>query len=366
MAQERAIILSEYLADARDLYAYLKPRVPSDVEVILVQFDALRYGNSYWYRLTYHLFYKIFQVGLWRIARGLYEKRDIIVSSGASRFYRMICKKVIFLNHGWGTKKTPGYEEILDAKAMIHCRALLRNTDVVMCLSEFDSTYYMVCPELSNEKRPTFIPLGLPRNDYLVKNGNDLQLKHRLLAKLDIPVDYRTVLFAPTHREGAERNKQFISEVLEEMRLIDDRLGADRIILLFRPHYFEEGVRERITTLKNIRYVGYDVWRDPRDLMILSSALITDYSSIFVDYLLLEKPIVFRIGDLEEYEKYRGLVLEYDEPNQTPGKKIRSLIEFLDIEWDEMENIREAQAFFYKYPDGKATERIGDYLLNEL
>lgn len=366
MAQKRAIILSEYLTDARDLYVYLKPRVPPDVNVILVEFDARRYARSYWYRVTYHLVYKVLQVGLWRVVCGLFKKQNIVVSSGSSRFFSMICKKVIFLNHGWGTKKTPGNDEREDRKVMNRYRAWLRNTDVVMCLSEFDSTYYMVCPKLSNKKRPVFLPLGLPRNDYLIRNANNRQLQDRVVDQLGIPADYRTVLFAPTHREGGERNRQLISEVLEEMRLIDDRLGEERIILLFRPHYYEEGVREQIVTLKNIRYVGYDVWRDPRDLMIASSALITDYSSIFVDYLLLDKPIVFRVGDIEEYKKYRGLVIEYDGTTQVPGKKVESLIEFVDIEWEKRENMREAQAFFYKYPDGKATERIGEYLLNEI
>ena len=363
MSHKRAIILSEYLADARDLFAYLKPRVPHDVKVVLVGFDARRYATSFWYRLTYHLFHKVVQVGFWQVVRGLYSKQNIVVSSGASRFYRMICRKVIFLNHGWGTKKTPGNAEKANPNIMRSYRAWLRNTDVAICLSEFDSTYYVVCPELNNEKRPTFLPLGLPRNDYLIKNANNLELHNRLMSHLGIPAEHKAVLFAPTHREGEERNRQLVNEVLAEMRKIDDRLGQERIILLFRPHYFEEGVKEKVASLKNVRYVGYDVWRDPRDLMIVSSALITDYSSIFVDYLLLDKPIIFRVGDLSEYKKYRGLAIDYNDTFQTPGKKIQSLVEFFDIKWEKGENLKEARKFFYKYPDGKATERIGEYLL---
>ncbi len=366
MARTRAIILSEYLTDARDLYVYLKSRVPPDVKVVLVGFDARRYATSPWYRLTYHLFHKILQVGLWQVACGLFKKQNIVVSSGASRFYKMICGKVIFLNHGWGTKKTPGNAERADQRVMRNYRAWLKNTDVVICLSEFDSTYYMVCSELSQEKRPAFLPLGLPRNDYLVKNAKDVKLRHSVEAQLEIPANWRIVLFAPTHREGVERNRQLISKILEEMSLIDNRLGEEKIILLFRPHYYEEGVKEHVAKLKHVRYVGYDVWRDPRDLMITSSALITDYSSIFVDYLLLDKPIIFRVGDLEEYMKYRGLVIDYHGNVHTPGKKINSLIEFFNIEWEKKENIKEARKFFYKYPDGNATERIGNYLLNEI
>lgn len=364
MTQKRAIILSEYLTDMRELYAYLQPRVPPDVEVIFIEFDARRYSTSYWYRLKYHLFYKVKKVGLGRIARGLFKKQDIVLSSGPSRFYRLICEKVILLNHGWGTKTSPGNAERADPKAMRKYRALLRNTDVVMCLSDFNSTQFVVCPELENERRPAFMPLGLPRNDYLIRHANDAVLREKVRNQLKIPTDWRAILIAPTHREEAKRDKQLISELLEELRMIDDRLGEEQIVLLFRPHYYETGVGDKIAGLKNVRYVGYDVWRDPRDLMILSSALVTDYSSIFVDYLLLDKPIVFRVGDIEEYTEYRGLIIDYDNATQTPGRKIKSLVELLEFEWEEKGNIRKAQEFFYMYPDGKATERIGDFLMH--
>jgi CDP-glycerol glycerophosphotransferase (TagB/SpsB family) len=47
-------------------------------------------------------------------------------------------------------------------------------------------------------------------------------------------------------------------------------------------------------------------FRKSKKVMILSNLLLTDYSSIYVDYLLLEKPIVFYALDLEKYMQYRG------------------------------------------------------------
>ena len=41
-----------------------------------------------------------------------------------------------------------------------------------------------------------------------------------------------------------------------------------------------------------------------------TSALITDYSSVFLDYYLLNRPVAFTINDYEEYKEKRGFVFE--------------------------------------------------------
>lgn len=59
-------------------------------------------------------------------------------------------------------------------------------------------------------------------------------------------------------------------------------------------------------------------------------ALITDYSSIFIDFLLLDKPICFTVDDIENYKNGRGFIID-DPTKYMPGKKIRLYDEFLDF-----------------------------------
>ena len=59
---------------------------------------------------------------------------------------------------------------------------------------------------------------------------------------------------------------------------------------------------------------------------LLGSAdiLLTDFSSIYIDYLLLNRPIGFVEDDFDEYSKSRGFI--FDNPEEyMPGVKIRSL-----------------------------------------
>lgn len=68
---------------------------------------------------------------------------------------------------------------------------------------------------------------------------------------------------------------------------------------------------------------GYDLYR----LLVQSDALITDYSSIYFDYLLLNKPIGFTVDDMDSYSKKRGFVMQNPE-SYMPGRHI-SVIEDL-------------------------------------
>jgi len=50
---------------------------------------------------------------------------------------------------------------------------------------------------------------------------------------------------------------------------------------------------------------------DVQELLLISDLLITDYSSCFIDFLLLDRPIIFYAYDLNYYRKYRGFLYDY-------------------------------------------------------
>ncbi|KJG60435.1 hypothetical protein UA42_15725 [Photobacterium kishitanii] len=55
--------------------------------------------------------------------------------------------------------------------------------------------------------------------------------------------------------------------------------------------------------------------------------VITDYSSIYFDFLILNKPVLFLPYDLDEYINNVGLNFKFDEV--TPGPKPKDQIEFI-------------------------------------
>ena len=57
---------------------------------------------------------------------------------------------------------------------------------------------------------------------------------------------------------------------------------------------------------------GFDKCNDVNLILPEIDILITDYSSIYVDYLLLDRPCIFVPYDLENYKRKRGFLLDYD------------------------------------------------------
>ena len=89
--------------------------------------------------------------------------------------------------------------------------------------------------------------------------------------------------------------------------------------------------------------------------------LITDYSSISIDFLLGNKPIIYVPYDLENY--HRGIILDFN--RWTPGDKvlefrdfIRAAQEYLDNPEKDSEERERLNEVFHQFRDGKSCERI--------
>lgn len=55
--------------------------------------------------------------------------------------------------------------------------------------------------------------------------------------------------------------------------------------------------------------------------------LISDYSSIFLDYMALDRPVLFYIPDLDSYKEKRGLDIK---PEDLPGPYSNNLVDVAD------------------------------------
>jgi len=272
----------------------------------------------------------------------------------------------IFINHGWGTKKSPGNLESLDKKTIKAWRRLRKNTDYVICNSDFDASYFMRHELLDDLPFPKFVPIGHPRNDFLVSNACNVTLIGKERRKLGIPEGYRVFLFAPTHREKDEFNARFLDLCFSEIEKLDRCFSDNRIILLFRPHYSSADIRGH--KFQNVRIAASRDFPDPRPLMLASDVLVTDYSSIYVDYLLLQRPIIFYQKDVAFFQEIRGLVVDPENPLHMPGPKIDRLSDILDVgERDFMKyDLNASRSFFHNHYDDRATERLANFLTDIL
>jgi len=98
-------------------------------------------------------------------------------------------------------------------------------------------------------------------------------------------------------------------------------------ILFVKLHPAEERYFvDKVPLTKNIKLITNDLLTskgmDLYEILNAANILITDYSSVYFDLLLLDTPIIFIPIDYEKYEESRGFLLSYEE--WTPGPKCTS------------------------------------------
>lgn len=146
-------------------------------------------------------------------------------------------------------------------------------------------------------KEHILIEEGYPRNDRLPDAApEDIQA---IRERLDIPAGKRVVLYAPTYRDNQQQGQEFVYTPPVDFDRLIEAFGED-VIWLFRAHYF---VSNHIDFARYNGQVRDVAWvEDINDLYLISDLLITDYSSVFFDYAILRRPILFYMYDKEEYQ----------------------------------------------------------------
>lgn len=147
---------------------------------------------------------------------------------------------------------------------------------------------------------------GYPRIDLTIRPSGHRQGEIR--RQLGIAPGKKVVLYAPTWR-GAHGSVHFdVAQLKDDLK----RLGETGAHILFRGHSLVEGLLKDMP--ENLIVPG-DV--DTNELLSIADVLITDYSSIFFDYIPTRRPIIFYAYDLERYQAERGL---YFDIREMPGK----------------------------------------------
>jgi len=213
-------------------------------------------------------------------------------------------------------------------------------------------------------KSDSVLEVGYPRNDFL--NTYSAKDAERIKKKLCIENnDKKIILYAPTWRDNQhDAVKGYVYDNPVDFDYIREKLSSYYIIL-FRAHYLVAD------SFDFDEYEGfiYDVssYDDINELYIIADQLITDYSSVFFDYAILGRPMIFYMYDMEEYrDEMRGF---YIDVNQLPGpivKTEKDLVKAVQEAYEQMD-IEQITAFNREYNslnDGHAAERLVDAVIS--
>ena len=192
---------------------------------------------------------------------------------------------------------------------------------------------------------------GYPRQDLMLNISAEDQekLKQQLVGDDNRPI----LLYAPTWRD-------YQTLEVQEQRTRDTLavLSESGYHVIFKGHQFLE---------KKFRKLGFPippVWLDTNELLSVVDIVITDYSSIGIDFLATGRPTIYYVDDVEEYMDGRGLCVPIEE---FPGIVCRSLGELMRTLNNPLSvlELEDWQKELFVYDDGHATERVIDFIFNK-
>lgn len=200
---------------------------------------------------------------------------------------------------------------------------------------------------------------GYPLTDPLLDRG----ISRAVLAeRLGLPAGKRFILYAPTWRDNnATALWQHRFDLKLDLEAVSHALEDDQVLLIRAHHLVSERLDHRRLPANVIDLSALD---DINELCMLADVLITDYSSVFFDFAVTGRPILFYCYDLEEYaNEIRGFYL--DVHDDLPGPVARSTGELLgllarlqQVSADYASRYREFQRRFCSLNDGRAAERV--------
>ena len=176
---------------------------------------------------------------------------------------------------------------------------------------------------------------GFARNQIMLENLKDVEAikaNNSLGGK-------KIILYAPTgdRNNNAYRKSEFSVSNIEFYKYVVNSLLQSNIVLIVKTHLndsISKDVRNFVKANENILFQDNLKLTNDYDSMVISDVLITDYSTIYVDYLLLEKPIYI-----------------ISNPDPDPDRVQSSI--FKDIKLPKLKNKKDIESMFIKLKDDK-------------
>lgn len=290
-----------------------------------------------------------------------------LISCNAIIFKKRKEQLAIFLSHGSKTKKTKGICEIGS------------DIDYVAVQSHFFDD--IICYEY-NLKPEQLVYLGYPRNDALFHAVDEIN------TIIGLPVNSHYFVWLPTFRKSHTANRTDASSCYDNLGMpliysldmlseLNAFLVENNLFIIFKPHPAQDVSSLRASTMSNVLVIDDEFLLNKGiqlyDLISKSSALITDYSSVFYDYLLLDKPIGTTTDDLGDWKNGRGFAFNIEELYNKATVRIATAKELFDFLKEVQtgndslfEPRKEIKELTNMYLDGNSAERVVSFVIEKL
>lgn len=364
---KRKIVFNSY-PDYSDnpyaFYKYMKENFSNDYELIWITKALDLKGKNV-------KSYKMFSFkGIYSIFTAKY-----IVSSHANKFLDFVNNKRhinINLWHGMPLKTLGMCEKIINKNIKRRYKNLGKNS---YSFATSDLFKLSLIPCFNANYFNIFIT-GQPRTDLIWNEENSQKLENLFnFSKYD-----KVIFYMPTYKENPNARVKQTNVKYENIFYFSDYneksfvkyLEDNNILFIMKPHPFDEEFYEKnidtIPKSENFKIIFNNIFTDndiySYEMFKYVDLMISDFSSVTIDYLILNRPVIYLTNLTESYNNIRGMILPDNTNLYMPGAVVNNM-EILLKELDEnlyKDSYKSAREqiipLMHKYCDNKASERI--------
>jgi len=273
-------------------------------------------------------------------------------------FYSFFIKKAgqKYINFWHGTPlKTLGQ----DMENIIDSANVQRNfymTDNIIVSNEFLSSILASSYRLNGIYRGKMTLAPSPRNAILLNN------KKRREVRQELDIDLKNVSFyMPTWRGQVNKINNNTDKIMTDLKFLAANLSDDNVLFI-KLHPFSQIID--LTEFKNVFAMPseYELY----EFLTAVDVLITDYSSIMYDFILVNRKIVLYTYDKDEYFSTRGV---YDDIDRYPFVQTNNISDLLaEIQSSKNNNVNynEMRNEFCPVDNVNGSQIICDYIFKNV
>lgn len=353
-----AILISTHYSVLETDSQHLIRRLPEHTDNnIYVAVDNTSHRNQLAEKLLNEPQVNVVVTGTRSFRKALYRSKLVILksrlhlhnyrffSANSSRDYIVFDHGLITKSYKRHTKTCPPKQSLSAFKQRILDWYSYSGIDIQSVCSEVERFFR----SSAEGRHPSyFLEYGYPRYDRIdeLQEGIEPTIadEDKILFNAE---NVTNVLYAPTHKDSEYETTLFPFEDFDPEQLYSF-LRENKIRLFIRMHPSEEGHRQsqELINNENVYLAGRKISQSSVELLPFVDVLITDYSSIYMDFLPFNRPIVFVDDQLDRFEQVRGIAFNYD--RYFPGQKVdtyetfeRHLQQIIEKETDGHEDERE-------------------------
>lgn len=338
----------DYTDNAYAIYHYLIKTYPNKYRYIWLSVDK-KY-NAQGIDMVYRFSLK----GLWYYYRAKY----IFCTHGVNAVLRLSQQnKIVNMWHGMPLKTIGS----LDPTSSGYNPTI---ADYLVATSPF---FQDLMSRAFNNKDLKCVPIvGQPRNDLLFEKTSfyeEFSIDKEQFSQIGIWLPtYRSSVIGDIRIDGnyKEGNISFLSE--KELFDLNKALCLSKTLLLIKLHPMDALQEYSFTSYSNILIMKQKDFKGQLYPLLGScDFLLTDYSSVWLDYEILDKPIGFVMNDIEEYKNTRGLTIQ-NLDDYLPGPILDTLEKLILFISKPYSPIKKKDNFFNTYKDNRSSQRLADFL----